>query len=186
MAARTGSDVLVVDDEKNIRATLTMCLEAAGCVVTSAGTSEAALAAVERKPFDLAFLDLRLGEQDGMALLPRLLAARPGLAIVVITAYATIDTAVEAIKRGAVNYLPKPFTPGRSGTSSIRSRRGARPRPAWPISRPWSPTNCPASTSRRKRRACGARSSWRRARPAPTRRSCCAARTAPARARWRG
>ena len=111
MAARTGSEVLIVDDEKNIRATLTMCLEAIGCVVTSASTSEAALAAVERRPFDLAFLDLRLGEQDGMALLPRLLAARPGLAIVVITAYATIDTAVEAIKLGAVDYLPKPFTP---------------------------------------------------------------------------
>jgi NtrC-family two-component system response regulator AlgB len=132
MAARTGSDVLVVDDEKNIRATLTMCLEAAGCVVTSAGTSEAALAAVERKPFDLAFLDLRLGEQDGMALLPRLLAARPGLAIVVITAYATIDTAVEAIKRGAVNYLPKPFTPGqiRHVVDQVAARRAAEARVA--------------------------------------------------------
>ena len=111
MTARAASEVLVVDDEKNIRATLTMCLEAIGCGVTSASTGEAALAAVERKPFDLAFLDLRLGDQDGMAVLPRLLAARPGLAIVVITAYATIDTAVEAIKLGAVDYLPKPFTP---------------------------------------------------------------------------
>ena len=106
MAARQGSDVLIVDDEKNIRATLTMCLEAIGCTVTSASTGEAALAAAERRPFDLAFLDLRLGEEDGMALLPRLLAARPGMAIVVVTAYATIDTAVEAIKLGAVDYLP--------------------------------------------------------------------------------
>jgi len=127
MAARTGSDVLVIDDEKNIRATLTMCLEAVGCAVTSAGTSDAALAAVERKPFDLAFLDLRLGEDDGMALLPRLLAARPGLAIVVITAYATIDTAVEAIKRGAVDYLPKPFTPAqiRHVVDQVAARRAA-------------------------------------------------------------
>ncbi len=103
--------VLVIDDEKNIRATLTVCLEAIGCAVTSAATVELALAAIERTSFEIAFLDLRLGDQNGMALLPRLLAARPGLAVVVITAYATIDTAVEAIKRGAADYVPKPFTP---------------------------------------------------------------------------
>ncbi len=132
MAAQHGSNVLIVDDEKNIRATLTMCLEAIGCTVTSASTGEAALAAAERKPFDLAFLDLRLGEQDGMALLPRLLAARPGLAIVVITAYATIDTAVCAIKLGAVDYLPKPFTPVqiRHVVDQITARRTALARVA--------------------------------------------------------
>ena len=132
MAARHGSEVLIVDDEKNIRATLTMCLEAIGCTVTSASTGEAALAAAERKPFDLAFLDLRLGEQDGMALLPRLLAARPGLAIVVITAYATIDTAVCAIKLGAVDYLPKPFTPVqiRHVVDQVTARRTAEARVA--------------------------------------------------------
>jgi NtrC-family two-component system response regulator AlgB len=132
VTARNASEVLVIDDEKNIRATLTMCLEAIGCAVTSASTGEAALAAVERKPFDLAFLDLRLGDQDGMALLPRLLAARPGLAIVVITAYATIDTAVEAIKLGAVDYLPKPFTPVqiRHVVDQVTARRAAEARVA--------------------------------------------------------
>ncbi|MEO8840496.1 MAG: sigma-54 dependent transcriptional regulator [Kofleriaceae bacterium] len=106
-----ASRVLIVDDEKNIRTTLTMCLESMGCTVTGASTTEAALAAAERTAFDLAFVDLRLGDEDGMALLPRLLAARPGLAAIVVTAYATIDTAVQAIKLGAVDYLPKPFTP---------------------------------------------------------------------------
>jgi two-component system, NtrC family, response regulator AlgB len=132
MVAKATSEVLVIDDEKNIRATLTMCLEGIGCAVTTASTSEAALAAVERKPFDLAFLDLRLGAQDGMALLPRLLAARPGLAVVVITAYATIDTAVEAIKLGAVDYLPKPFTPAqiRHVVDQIIARRTAELRAA--------------------------------------------------------
>jgi len=132
MAARQGSDVLIVDDEKNIRATLTMCLEAIGCTVTSASTSEAALAAAERRPFDLAFLDLRLGEQDGMALLPRLRAVRPGMAIVVVTAYATIDTAVEAIKLGAIDYLPKPFTPVqiRHVVDQVAARRAAEARVA--------------------------------------------------------
>jgi len=131
-APGAGSDVLVIDDEKNIRATLTMCLEAIGCAVTGASTGEAALAAAERRPFDLAFLDLRLGEQDGMALLPRLVAARPGMAIVVITAHATIDTAVEAIKLGAVDYLPKPFTPAqiRHVVDQVTARRAAEARVA--------------------------------------------------------
>ena len=103
--------VLVVDDEKNIRTTLTMCLEGIGCTVVAASSTEAALAAADRTPFDLAFLDLRLGPEDGMALLPRLLSSRPRLAVIVVTAYATIDTAVQAMKLGAVDYLAKPFTP---------------------------------------------------------------------------
>jgi len=130
--AAAKSRVLVVDDEKNIRATLTVCLEACGCTVVGAGSTDAALAAVARESFDLAFVDLRLGTEDGMALVPRLLAARPALGIVVITAYATIDTAVEAIKLGAVDYLPKPFTPAqiRHVAEQVLARRRAETRAA--------------------------------------------------------
>ena len=103
--------VLVVDDEKNIRATLAACLEGMGCRVAAVATASDALATLERQAFDLAFLDLRLKETSGLDLLPKLLALRPQLPIVMITAYATISTAVEAIKRGARDYLPKPFTP---------------------------------------------------------------------------
>jgi len=103
--------VLVIDDEKNIRATLSMCLQHIGCHVTAVGSADAAIAALERQAFDLAFLDLRLGEVDGLDVLPRLLGQRPDLIVVVITAYATIDTAVEAMRRGASDYLPKPFAP---------------------------------------------------------------------------
>ncbi len=103
--------VLVVDDEKNIRTTLSLCLEGLGCKPKEAATPEAALEALRLEPFDLCFLDLRLGQASGMDLLPRLLAERPSLDVVVVTAYATFDTAVEAVKRGARDYLPKPFTP---------------------------------------------------------------------------
>src|SRR5467141_4183308 len=103
--------VLVVDDERNIRKTLAVCLQGMGCAVTEAATSEAALEALGRSAFDLAFVDLRLGKEDGLELLPKLLAARPGLDVVMITAYAAVDSAVEAMKRGAKDYLPKPFTP---------------------------------------------------------------------------
>jgi len=103
--------VLVIDDEKNIRTTLMLCLEGLGAKVAQAANSTAAIEALRLEPFDLAFCDLRLGQESGMDLLPRLLAERPGLEVVVITAFATIDTAVEAMRRGAKDYLPKPFTP---------------------------------------------------------------------------
>ena len=106
-----GLRVLVIDDEKNIRATVSLCLEGLGCTVTGVASAEAARAAVAAGAYDLAFLDLRLGDASGLDLLPELLARRPDLDVVIITAYATIDTAVEAMRRGARDYLPKPFTP---------------------------------------------------------------------------
>jgi NtrC-family two-component system response regulator AlgB len=119
--------VLVVDDEPNIRDTLALCLEGSGCRAEKAGTGTAALEALRLAPFDLAFCDLRLGAESGLDLVPRMLAERPGLDIVVITAYATVDTAVEAMRRGAKDYLPKPFTPAqiRHQVEAARARRAA-------------------------------------------------------------
>src|SRR5512140_3084392 len=118
-------DVLVVDDEKNIRTPLGVCLEGLGCRVTAAPSAQAAREWIARQPFDLAFVDLRLAEQSGLDLVPDLLAASPELDIVVITAYATVDTAVLAIKRGARDYLPKPFTPAqiRHLVTQVEERR---------------------------------------------------------------
>ena len=103
--------MLLVDDEKNIRSTLRMYLASLGCTVAEAKSGAAALEALRAQPADLAFVDLRLGAESGLDLVPRLLFDRPGLSIVVITAYAGFDTAVQAIQRGAMDYLPKPFTP---------------------------------------------------------------------------
>jgi NtrC-family two-component system response regulator AlgB len=103
--------VLVIDDERNIRQTLAMCLEGFGCKVEQVATGGAALDALRRDAFELAFCDLKLANESGLDLLPRLLGERPGLDVVIITAYATVDTAVEAMRRGAKDYLPKPFTP---------------------------------------------------------------------------
>src|SRR5581483_9402497 len=117
--------VLIVDDEKNIRVTLRMCLEGIGCRVAEAASPEAAPAALDRQSFDLAFLDLHLGDADGLDLLPSLLALRPGIEVVVVTAVATIATAVDAIQRGARDYLPKPFTPAqiRQTVERVAARR---------------------------------------------------------------
>ncbi len=103
--------VLVADDEKNIRAMVKMCLEGSGYAVTQAGTADAALAALRRGSHDLALLDLRFGGVSGLDLLPQMLAIAPDMPVILFTAYATVDTAVEAIKRGAEDYLLKPFTP---------------------------------------------------------------------------
>jgi NtrC-family two-component system response regulator AlgB len=103
--------VLIIDDEKNIRHTLRVCLESMGVKVGEASGAEAAIEATLRGHYDVAFLDLKLGNDNGLDVIPRLLAESPNLTIVVITAYGTIETAVEAIRRGAWDYLPKPFTP---------------------------------------------------------------------------
>ena len=110
-AAVSSLNVLIVDDEINIRKTLAICLEGLGHRATAVGGPRDARAEAARQAFDLAFVDLRLGAENGMDLIPELLAASPGIKIIVITAYASIQTAVEAMRRGAADYLPKPFTP---------------------------------------------------------------------------
>ncbi len=105
-------NVLMIDDDRSLRKTLRLALETMGHRVTEAGDANQALEALGHGLFDVAFLDLRLGKETGLDLLPGLLRLAPGLAVVVMTAYATIETAVEAMRRGAFDYLPKPFTPG--------------------------------------------------------------------------
>jgi NtrC-family two-component system response regulator AlgB len=94
-------NALIVDDEINIRKTLAMCLEADGHQTAAVSNFQDAVTEAARRSFDIAFVDLRLGTASGMDLIPVLLSSSPWLKIVVITAYASIDTAVEAIRRGA-------------------------------------------------------------------------------------
>lgn len=103
-------NILVVDDEKNIRKTLSYCLESEGHTVIAVADGQEALAEARRFTFDIAFIDLRLERENGLDLIPQLLAETPWLKIVVITANASIETAVEAMRRGAADYIEKPFT----------------------------------------------------------------------------
>lgn len=102
--------ILVVDDEPNIRKTLGIALESEGHSVVTASNPEDALAEAGERYFDLALVDLRLGSESGLELLGSLQSLCPWIKCIVITAYASIDTAVEAMRRGAFDYLPKPFT----------------------------------------------------------------------------
>jgi len=103
--------ILIVDDEPNIRRTLRATCEAIGHEVEEADSGAAALASAGRRGFAIALVDLRLGRESGLDLIGPLLEQSPRLAIVIITAHASVDTAVEAMRRGALDYLPKPFTP---------------------------------------------------------------------------
>ena len=102
---------LVVDDDAGVRQSLRLCLEAAGARVLGVATGAAALEALDRGHFEVVFLDLWLGAEAGLDFLPEMLARQPDVGVIVVTAFASIESAVNAMKRGAVDYVPKPFTP---------------------------------------------------------------------------
>ena len=107
----TPMNILIVDDDPGIRETLGTALETMGHKVVAAPSRAAAEKKLRDEVFEVAFLDIRLGAENGLDMLPDLLRLSPRLAIVVITAYSSIETAVTAIQRGAFDYLPKPFKP---------------------------------------------------------------------------
>ena len=107
----TTWSALVVDDDPGVRQSMRLCLEADNARVMGVATSAGALEALDRGYFDVVFLDLWLQSESGLTVLPEILRRQPGIGVVVITAFASFETAVEAMRLGAVDYLPKPFTP---------------------------------------------------------------------------
>jgi NtrC-family two-component system response regulator AlgB len=103
--------VLIIDDEKNIRAAFTAALESMNHQVVAAANGALALHALRIESFDVIFLDLRLDQESGLELIEDIRGLAPKAAIILVTAFATIETAVAAIKRGAFEYFPKPCTP---------------------------------------------------------------------------
>jgi DNA-binding NtrC family response regulator len=101
--------LLVADDDPVARDLLVEVLEREGYRVRAAGGGEECLRLAAEEPFDLALVDLRMPDLDGLAVLKRLSALQPDLPVLILTAFATIDTAVEAIGAGACDYLSKPF-----------------------------------------------------------------------------
>jgi two-component system nitrogen regulation response regulator GlnG len=104
--------VLVADDEPSIRFVLREALESAGHEVVDVGDGDAALEALASGSFEIAFLDLRMPGLSGLELLERLEALGSETAVVIVTAQSTFENAVEAMKRGALDYLVKPFRLG--------------------------------------------------------------------------
>ncbi len=101
--------ILVVDDEDKMRRLLEMALLAMGHEVVQAGDGEAALARFAETPFDLVLTDLRMPRLDGLGLLRALRERGADVPVVVLTAYGTVESAVDAMKLGAVDYIIRPF-----------------------------------------------------------------------------
>ena len=101
--------VLVVDDDENILKLIKMRLEVEGYSVETASSAEAALARAKAETFDVALLDYKLADKNGIALMTDLFQLNPEMPVIILTAYGTIKGAVEAMKKGAYGYIAKPF-----------------------------------------------------------------------------
>ncbi|RJP94612.1 MAG: response regulator [Desulfobacteraceae bacterium] len=106
-----GLKILVVDDERDIREGVERILKRMGYQVFTAGRGEEALAVLENQSVALAILDLKMPGMDGMELHQRIRAIDDQIIVIIITGYATIETAIEAMKQGAYDFIPKPFEP---------------------------------------------------------------------------
>ncbi|MGD8353441.1 MAG: sigma-54 dependent transcriptional regulator, partial [Pseudomonadota bacterium] len=103
--------ILVVDDEESVRSMISVLLHKEGYQVSSAQDGEAALKELGEQAFDLVLSDIRMPRMDGLALLERIHALYPGITVIMMSAFGTVDLAVEAMKRGAYDYISKPFKP---------------------------------------------------------------------------
>lgn len=103
--------ILLVDDESAILRTFRYCLEDEGYQVSTASSAAQAEAVIQQQVFDLCFLDLRLGEDNGLDVLAHMRVQAPWMRVVIVTAHSAVDTAVDAMQAGASDYLVKPCSP---------------------------------------------------------------------------
>ena len=106
-----GEKILVVDDDPGLLMLMRVRLEATGYQVIPAEGGKEALTRVQEEACDLALIDLKMVDIDGITLLQELRRLHPGLPVIILTAHGTIASAVEATKKGAYDYLTKPFDP---------------------------------------------------------------------------
>jgi DNA-binding response OmpR family regulator len=102
--------LLIVDDEKEIRLSLRKALAREGLQIEEAGSGEEALQALSRLPCDLVLTDIRMGTMGGLDLLAEIKARWPDVVVILLTGYASVESAVQALRRGAHNYLIKPVS----------------------------------------------------------------------------
>ena len=107
----SACSILVVDDEPNLRRTLAAILQRAGYLVTTASSAADAIQNLASGRYDLVFLDIRMPEVDGMTLLTQIRRLFPEMPVLIMTAHATLETAMQAVRQGARDYLLKPMEP---------------------------------------------------------------------------
>lgn len=112
--------VLAVDDEAIVLHSIRKSLSRRGFAVDEAFSGHAALARIQTAPYELVLLDMRMPDANGLDVLTKIKKRQPGLPVIIVTGYASIETAVEAIQRGAADYVPKPFTPDELASAATR------------------------------------------------------------------
>src|SRR5215472_10820525 len=110
-AAKAKGRILIVDDELVVRDSLDRWFTSEGYVAFPAPSAREALETISQKEFDIALLDIKMPGMDGMELQARLKEADPDLTVIIMTGYASVDTAVQALKMGAYDYITKPVDP---------------------------------------------------------------------------
>lgn len=105
-----GGRILIVDDEKNIRLTVKQALMPLGYEVETAMNGEEALQSLEERDLDVMLLDLKMPGMNGMEVLRRVAHTRPDVRVIIVTAFGTVENAVEAMRLGAVDFIQKPFS----------------------------------------------------------------------------
>ena len=115
--------IMVVDDEVNIREALAALLEADGYEVAAAASAEAAMERMGKEPFDIVISDLRLEGRSGLDLLQSLRETSPATEVILLTAYGTVEGAVEAMKLGAYDYISKAHRPAEAEPRHRESSR---------------------------------------------------------------
>ena len=103
--------ILIIEDEASLRQTMTRIMRQAGCEVAAAANGPEALQRLGNSAYDLAYLDIHLPEMDGLQVLKEIHKMHPQMPVVLFTAYASLETAVEAMRLGATDYLLKPLNP---------------------------------------------------------------------------
>lgn len=106
-----GATILIVDDEANLRKTLSQILSKAGYTVTTASSGEEALQLLQAGAYELAFIDLLMPGIGGVELLKEIRVVYPEMPVLILTAHATLETAIDAVREGARDYLVKPADP---------------------------------------------------------------------------
>lgn len=122
-------NILIVDDEEIVRRSYSRVLSGAHCRTESAVNGEDAMRALAREPFDVVLLDLRMPGQDGITVLRAIKEKWPESEVVVITGYPSVETAKEAVRLGACDYLAKPVDPD----AVIHAACGAVLRKRWAL-----------------------------------------------------
>ncbi len=107
----TGIKVLVVDDEEVIRKGICRVMEGRGYQAESSESGFGAIEKLQKAPFNIVITDLKMPGMDGIEVLKAIKILQPNVPVIIITGYSTVDTAVEAMKNGAFDYIAKPFTP---------------------------------------------------------------------------